>query len=123
MPNQNNHSPFNSHHLSLKLIQRCPACQSAFQRAQVSILMENEMAVLAHMSCLNCGANLIANVITMPQGLVGNAVLTDMTADEAGQLLIERGLTEDEFLNIYAFIHANQLLRKLHGQPGRENKD
>ena len=102
-----------SNNLSLKLIQRCPACQAIFQQTMVTVLTETEFSLLAHLRCANCQVNLLANVMNTPQGLLGNAMLTDMTAPEAGELLDGKFISEDEFLDIYKFISKNNLINNL----------
>ena|SRR3989344_3711490 len=103
----------NSHFLSLKLIQKCPACNSQFQQATVTILEESEFSLLAHLHCLNCHVNLLANVVTMPQGLVGNAILIDLRSDEASAILTRQPLTEDDFLNLYQQVREQQFINSL----------
>ncbi len=98
--------------LSLKLIQRCPACQAVFQQAMVTVLTETEFSLLAHLRCANCQVNLLANVMNTPQGLIGNAMLTDMAAIEALEILEGKAISEDEFLEIYKYISSNKDLIK-----------
>ena len=108
---------FNSHNLSLKLIQRCPACNAAFQQAQISIVQETDFTLLAHMQCQQCRVNLLANVVNMPQGLVGNAILTDIQLEEVGKLLDFEAMEDNYFLNVYNFVRQKDLWHQLHSQP------
>ena len=98
------------HHLHLKLIQKCPACVTAFDQDKINILMNAESTVLAHLHCDNCGVNLLANVVAMPQGLVGNAILTDLQIPEAMTALEDNKLSEDLFLALYQEISSKKLL-------------
>lgn len=102
-----------SHNLSLKLIQRCPACNAAFNQARVRVIAESDNTVLAHLSCGNCNVSLLANVVQTKQGLVGNAILVDAGADEVEAYLDNSNMSEDDFLQIYELIHNNKLLIKL----------
>ena len=106
-----------SHHLSLKLIQRCPGCKTAFQQARISILRESTTSILAHLNCVKCGVNLLANVVNMPQGLIGNAILTDLNEEEVLSLLSGEALSEDDFLNLYNIIHNKKIINDF-GQSG-----
>ncbi len=72
--------------------------------------MNAESTVLAHLHCDICNVNLLANVVAMPQGLVGNAILTDLQIDEALPVLETARITEDAFLALYNEIHAKNLL-------------
>ncbi len=103
----------NSHFLSLKLIQKCPACNNQFQQATVTILDESEFSLLAHLHCLNCSVNLLANVVTMPQGMVGNAILVDLRSDEAPEVIARSALTEDDFLNLYQQVTDSNFINSL----------
>jgi hypothetical protein len=98
------------HHLHLKLIQKCPACDTVFDQSRITILMNAEQTVLAHLHCDNCGVNLLANVVAMPQGLVGNAILTDLQITEAISAIEDEKLTEDMFLALYQQISSKKLL-------------
>lgn len=105
---------FNSHNLSLKLIQHCPSCNTAFQQAQISIIQETDFTILAHMQCAHCHMNMLANVVTMPQGLVGNAILTDLHLEEVQKLLEAGEMNEDYFLNMFSFVRQRDLWKSLH---------
>jgi|GEM_PF-3020121 len=98
------------HHLHLKLIQQCPACDTIFDQAQINILLNAEATVLAHLHCETCNVNLLANVVALPQGLVGNAILTDLQISEAMAAIEDGKLTEDTFLALYQEINSKKLL-------------
>ena len=40
-----------SHHLSLKLMQQCPACKKAIQEDKIFVLSESQNEMVAHVSC------------------------------------------------------------------------
>lgn len=96
--------------MHLKLIQKCPGCGTEFDQRRITILMNAEQSVLAHLHCDICSVNLLANVVAMPQGLVGNAILTDLQIDEALSTLETARITEDMFLTLYQEIHSKNLL-------------
>lgn len=106
------------HHLHLKLIQKCPACNTAFDQNKINILINAEATVLAHLHCDSCSVNLLANVVAMPQGLVGNAILTDLQIPEAMSAIEDEKLTEDLFLALYQEINSNKLLTNVRQSVG-----
>ncbi len=68
--------------LNLRLIRNCPICQHEFKLNAIQVLNENDFGVLTYMICSFCGARLLTKLATMPQGVVGNAILTDLKAEE-----------------------------------------
>lgn len=68
--------------LNLRLLRNCPICQHEFNTNSVQILSENDFGVLTYMTCLACGARLLTKLSTQPQGIVGNAILTDLRPEE-----------------------------------------
>lgn len=67
---------------SLRLIQRCPVCNGDYTESRLEILDEDEKSFLVYMSCGFCSSSLIVRVVTLPHGLIGNAILTDLSAPE-----------------------------------------
>jgi hypothetical protein len=67
---------------SLKLVQKCPVCNGDYQQGRIDILDEDERGFLAYMTCNFCASSIIVRVATLPNGLVGNAILTDLSNSE-----------------------------------------
>lgn len=63
---------------SLRLIQKCPVCGRDYNGGRIEILSETDQSFLAYMSCGFCSSSIIVRVLTLPHGLVGNAILTDL---------------------------------------------
>jgi len=66
----------------LRLIQKCPVCGSDYTEGRIEILDEDEKSFLVYLSCGFCSSGLIVRVMTLPHGLIGNAILTDLAAPE-----------------------------------------
>jgi len=67
---------------SLKLVQKCPVCDGDYRDGRIDILDEDERGFLAYMTCKFCSSSIIVRVATLPNGLVGNAILTDLSNSE-----------------------------------------
>ena len=99
--------------LNLRLIKHCPVCQREYQRTLVQILSENEFGLLTHVTCAHCGAHLLTRLATMPQGLVGNSILTDLQADEVMSFIAHDEISIDDVLRIHQLLENKQLINLL----------
>lgn len=100
-----NASPFN-----VRLMQRCPMCRAEQVSANVDILEEGAGGFLAYLSCTRCGASLIVRVAAMPQGLVGNAILTDLESDEVSRFAAAEDVSADDVLDAWDMATSGRLL-------------
>lgn len=102
-----------SHQLSLRLMEKCPACRSVVPVKNIHILDETEMNMLAHLACSQCYNKYLTYIVHHPNGLVGNAVLTDLTYDETLLFLSEKRMDEDTFLNLYQLVRRDDFITNL----------
>lgn len=98
-------NPFN-----LRLTQRCPVCKADQASAQLEILEELGSSFLAYLSCSRCGAALIVRVMTMPQGLVGNAILTELSSDEVMKFAGSPIVSHDDVLEVWQTVKDGSYL-------------
>ncbi len=96
--------------LNLRLIKKCPVCQHEYKQSMVQVLDESEYGILTYATCVNCGANLLTKFASMPQGVVGNAILTDLKAYEVMDFVNTDELTADEVLAIQQIIYKKELI-------------
>ena len=94
-------------HFSLKLVQKCPVCARDYADGKIDILGENERSFLAYLTCGHCFSNIIVRVMTMPHGLIGNAILTDLTATEVMDFSLEPEIISDNVLEIHQLINQD----------------
>ncbi|MCB9802560.1 hypothetical protein H6761_00885 [Candidatus Nomurabacteria bacterium] len=99
-----------NHPLSLKLIKSCPICSNVYEQTKIQILEESEYGILTYVTCQNCGANLLTKISTLAQGLVGQAILTDLKASEVMDFAVGNDLEADQVLKMQEMIHQNQLI-------------
>lgn len=103
---------FNSH-LGLKLIKKCPVCQADYQQATIQVLEESEYGLLTYASCQSCGANLLTKFSSLPQGVIGNAILTDLKPQEVLDFTTQKGLSADEVLDVQYLLDKKELITNL----------
>ena len=84
----------------LKIIKKCPVCSHEYHQNGVQILSENELGFLTYVTCQFCGANLLTKFSPVEQGMVGNAILTDLQAQEVLDFAVGDDLNADEVLEI-----------------------
>lgn len=87
--------------LNLRLIKKCPVCELEYKQSMIQVLDENEFGMLTYASCLSCGANLLTKFASMSQGVIGNAILTDLKAHEVIDFANSDSLSSDDVLDIY----------------------
>ena len=86
---------------SLKLIKECPVCHTHYDIKKVQILDYSEDGVLVYFFCPICLSSLLANIIEMPFGVIGSAMLTDLEADEVLKFKKTGAVTVDDVLQVY----------------------
>jgi len=104
----NFHSPLN-----LNLIKKCPICSSDYRQTDVQILDENEFGVLTYATCLSCKANLLTKFTSLPQGVIGNAILTDLSPQEVLDFAEDSDIEADDVLDIQAMLSKKELIKNL----------
>ena len=103
-----------SHQLSLRLIERCPACRTRIAIRNVHIIQETQHNILTHMSCTECNSKFLTMIVHYPHGLTGNSMPTDLTYDEVTRMRQQEAITEDEFLELYRAVKSGSFIEKLH---------
>jgi len=84
----------------VKLMARCPLCQTRYQPSLARVLAEREDAYLLHMPCVKCHSAVVALIFTNMFGMNSVGVLTDLTGDEVMPAR-DRVVTADDVLNLY----------------------
>lgn len=100
---------FSANPFNVRLMQRCPMCRAEQVSANVDILEEGAGGFLAYLSCTKCGASLIVRVAALPQGLVGNAILTDLESDEVSRFAGGEDVGADDVLDAWELAGSSRL--------------
>lgn len=98
--------------LNLRLIRKCPVCSYEYQSSMVQVLDESELGILTYATCSHCGANLLTKFASVPQGVVGNAILTDLKPQEVMDFTVGDDLTADQVLALQEIIKEKNLIKK-----------
>lgn len=98
---------------NLRLIRHCPICNTEYIQSQMQVLDESELGILTYISCRSCGANLLTKFASLPQGLIGNAILTDLEPQEVMEFAGAKELTADEVLEIQQNFIDKDMIGKL----------
>lgn len=98
---------------NLRLIKNCPVCSSDYKQSMIQVLDENEYGVLTYATCSNCGGNLLTKFTSLPQGVIGNAILTDLSPAEVLDFATESDISADEVLSIQHLISNKELIKSL----------
>ncbi len=86
---------------SLKLIKQCPSCQASYVAQKVEVLQANDYGVLVYFNCQVCSSSLIATITEMPFGVIGSAMLTDLSAPEITKFFNQPEINDDDVLEVY----------------------
>ncbi len=97
--------------INLRLIRKCPVCSADYQSAMIQVLDESELGILTYATCATCGASLLTKLASVPQGVVGNAILTDLKPQEVMDFAVGDDLSADDVLAIREVIKNNNLLK------------
>jgi hypothetical protein len=92
---------------SLKLVQKCPVCNNDYHEGRVEILAEGDFGFLAYLTCSVCFSNILIKVMTMPHGMIGNAILTDLSAIEVMRFAAVEDLESDSVLEFHQLINKD----------------
>ena len=101
----NSNSPLN-----IKLIKKCPVCANDYNQSQIQVLHESDYGILTYATCKKCSSNLLTKFSSLPQGIVGNAILTDLKPQEVIDFAIGDDLEADQILDMQKMIKDNSLI-------------
>ena len=87
----------------LRLMARCPLCQTRYQSSLVKVIAEKEDAYLVHVLCAKCRGAVIALVFANFFGVTSVGVLTDLESDEV-LLAQQRAVDADDVLDLYRLL-------------------
>ena len=97
----NNNFNYSRHEDGLRIVSRCPVCQSEHSPAETAILDEVDGMHLIYIRCRNCNSGVIAAVSLNAMGISSLGTLTDLSAKEIIEIKDRGPISEDEVVNIY----------------------
>ena len=103
--------------LNVRLIRNCPICQHEFKSNAIQVISENDFGALTYMICSACGARLLTKLSMMPQGVVGNAILTDLKAEEVMEFSGSAdSIGADDVLAVHKLINNQEFIKQLNNK-------
>ena len=100
--------------LPKKILQKCPICGFEYDYNKIRILETEDFYILSYLKCSNCLAGVILKIFILPHGLVGQAVVTDLDADEILNLKkINKPVDSSDVLLMYGFFKSKSDLSKV----------
>lgn len=100
--------------LNLRLIRHCPICQHEFNQQSIQVLHENDLGALTYMVCGFCGARLLTKLSSLPQGVVGNAILTDLKPEEVLDFVGQAdSIQADDVLAVHKLINQQEFFKAI----------
>lgn len=86
---------------SLKLVKNCPVCSTKYTEKSAEVASEIESGYLMYFSCKKCSSSLLAQVVEVPFGLIGSAMLTDLELNEVLKFKNSEKVSVDDVLEVY----------------------
>lgn len=94
----------------LKLVSRCPVCQTEHNPIETSILDEIEESHLLYIKCRKCDSGVVASVTPSVLGVASLGVVTDLSANEIRQAKDWGLVNEDDVLAAVRYFKNNKSL-------------
>ncbi|PIT89804.1 hypothetical protein COU23_01905 [Candidatus Kuenenbacteria bacterium CG10_big_fil_rev_8_21_14_0_10_36_11] len=95
---------------SLKLIKHCPVCANKYEDSQLRVLDWVDNGVLIYFMCKYCQSSLLAQISEMPFGVVGSAMLTDLSVSEVIKFRNANAITVDDVLEVYEKLEGSKTM-------------
>jgi hypothetical protein len=115
---------FDPRRMSEKIIDVCPVC-NAQQSFNVQLVSQESARLCAYLSCKTCNARLFARIDFFGGGIVGNAVVTDLSFEEVLKIyhdisnnMVDRGISSNDVIDVVNYFnnsHNHLLLQKIYG--------
>ncbi len=91
----------------LRLIQSCPVCGNDYQEPMLRLLGEGERDVFAHLTCGQCHSKILVKVVMTQNGVIGNALLTDLFPEEVDRFRKSGAVDANLVLSVHEHLFIN----------------
>ena len=91
----------------LKLVSRCPLCQTEHNPLETSLLDEAEGSHLLYIKCQKCGSGVVASVTPSNFGMTSVGVITDLSDSEIRSTKDWGRVTADDVLGVAEYLKKN----------------
>ena len=93
----------------LRIISRCPLCESTQENMEARILGESDETRLLHLRCKKCSSSILAMVLLSPGGVSSVGLLTDLTFEDVGRLSSVEAVNTDDVLKVHEMLESGGL--------------
>ena len=83
---------------------QCPVCGTAYDFQKLNILAERDQTVLTHVVCANCSTAIISVFSVGRAGMTARGLVTDLTADEVGDIESGDSITQNDIIDFHAYL-------------------
>jgi hypothetical protein len=87
----------------IKILSRCPACQTEHNLAKTIIIDETEEAHLLYIKCSKCQSGVVASISPGSFGMVSLGVVTDLNALEIKEVKNQEKVSKNDVLAFYSY--------------------
>lgn len=93
---------------ALKLISRCPICNTPYEVQDAKLFAEQENTTLVHITCRQCSSAFLSMMMRLGQGLSSVGMITDLNFTDAEKIYHLEPISLDEAIAGYEFIQTNK---------------
>ncbi len=91
---------------NLKVVSRCPICNSKYSAARIEIIEKKDDAHLVCIKCKNCQTTVVAVVLANPLGVSTIGLVTDLDSNDIVKFRNQQPLSFDDALNFHQELKA-----------------
>ncbi len=98
-----------------KILQKCPVCGADYDAKKVQLIDAEDLSILSYFKCETCLSGIALKIMIMPHGLVGQAIVTDLEANEIMNYKNKKDLVNSkDVLEVYSFFKSkNDLMQEI----------
>jgi len=104
---------FNLWNEGIKVVSRCPLCESPFDNLDTRILGEDNETRLLHIRCQKCSNALLALILVSQGGVSSVGLVTDLSYDDV--LRFQKGgmVSTDDVIEMHRVVQEADFISKL----------
>lgn len=93
----------------LRLVSRCPVCQSEHNPTETAVLDEVDGSHLIYIKCKNCNSGVIATISLGTMGVISLGAVTDLSAKEIMEIKDRGAINEDDVIEVYRYFSKKEI--------------
>lgn len=93
----------------IKMIMRCPVCNSEFKQIEAKVVEENDDSHLVHICCKRCLTSVLAVITMNDLGATSLGLVTDLTVDDVQKFKHGEEVNFDEAIEMHKILETEDL--------------